>query len=131
MIAGNTFLAENKKRPGVKSTASGLQYEVITEGTGVKPEATDSVTCNYRGTLINGTEFDNSYSRGQPVTFALDRVIHGWTEGLQLMTVGSRYKFYIPYTLGYGPFDNGPIPGGSALIFEVELLNVKKANSGK
>ena len=128
--AGNAFLSENKKRPGVKTTASGLQYEVITEGTGAKPEATDSVTCNYRGTLINGTEFDNSFSRGQPITFSLNKVIRGWTEGLQLMTVGSKYKLYIPYTLGYGYFDNGPIPGGSALVFEVELLNVKKANPG-
>jgi FKBP-type peptidyl-prolyl cis-trans isomerase len=100
---------------------------VITEGTGIKPLATDSVTVNYKGTLIDGTEFDNSYTRGEPITFPLNRVIAGWTEGLQLMTVGSKYKLYIPYTLAYGSHDQGPIPGGSALIFEVELLDVKKS----
>jgi FKBP-type peptidyl-prolyl cis-trans isomerase len=124
---GEAFLQQNKAKAGVKTTPSGLQYEVVTEGTGIRPAATDSVTCNYRGTLIDGTEFDNSYTRGAPITFPLNRVIPGWTEGLQLMTVGSKYKFYIPYTLAYGPSDNGPIPGGSALIFDVELLDVKKA----
>lgn len=124
---GEAFLRQNKTRAGVKTTASGLQYEVVTEGTGIRPAATDSVTCNYRGTLIDGTEFDNSYTRGAPITFPLNRVIPGWTEGLQLMTVGSKYKLYIPYTLAYGPSDNGPIPGGSALVFDVELLDVKKA----
>lgn len=124
--AGEKFLAENKKRPEVKVTASGLQYEVITEGTGEKPTAADSVTCHYRGTFVNGDGFDNSYDRGQPITFALGGVIPGWTEGLQLMSVGSKYKFYIPYTLGYGAFDYMAIPGGSMLIFEVELLDVKK-----
>ncbi|MFC0771579.1 FKBP-type peptidyl-prolyl cis-trans isomerase [Terrimonas alba] len=124
---GKAFLAKNKTKPGVKTTASGLQYEVITEGTGVKPLATDSVTVNYKGTLINGTEFDNSYTRGEPITFPLNRVIAGWTEGLQLMSVGSKYKLYIPYTLAYGSNDQGPIPGGSTLIFEVDLLDVKKA----
>ena len=124
--SGMAFLAKNKTRPEVKTTASGLQYEVITEGTGIKPLATDSVTCNYKGTLIDGTEFDNSYTRGEPITFPLNRVIPGWTEGLQLMSVGSKYKFYIPYTLAYGSNDQGPIPGGSALIFEVDLLDVKK-----
>jgi FKBP-type peptidyl-prolyl cis-trans isomerase len=124
---GHAFLEKNKTRPGVKTTASGLQYEVITEGTGVKPLATDSVTVNYKGTLINGTEFDNSYTRGEPITFPLNRVIAGWTEGLQLMSVGSKYKLYIPYTLAYGSNDQGPIPGGSTLIFEVDLLDVKKA----
>lgn len=124
--SGTNFLAKNKTKPGVKTTASGLQYEVITEGTGDKPTAADSVTCHYRGTLLNGTVFDNSYDRGQPITFSLGGVIPGWTEGLQLMTVGSRYKLYVPYTLGYGAFDYGPIPGGSLLIFEVELLNVIK-----
>jgi FKBP-type peptidyl-prolyl cis-trans isomerase FklB len=120
------FLAENKKKPNVKTTPSGLQYEVITQGTGMRPNATDSVTVNYKGTLTNGTEFDNSYKRGEPITFALDHVIRGWTEGLQLMTVGSKYKFYIPYQLGYGLNEAGTIPAGSTLVFEVELLNVKK-----
>jgi FKBP-type peptidyl-prolyl cis-trans isomerase FklB len=124
--SGLHFLAQNKLRPAVKTTASGLQYEVIREGTGAHPVATDSVVCHYRGTLVNGTEFDNSYTRGQPITFSLQRVIAGWTEGIQLMTVGSKYKFYVPYTLGYGAFDYGPIPGGSALLFEVELLDIKK-----
>ena len=124
---GEAFLLKNKARAGVKTTPSGLQYEVITEGTGTKPAAEDSVTCHYRGTLVDGTEFDNSYTRGQPITFLLSRVIPGWTEGLQLMSTGSKYKLYIPYTLAYGPSDNGPIPGGSALIFDVELIEVKKA----
>jgi FKBP-type peptidyl-prolyl cis-trans isomerase FklB len=118
--SGIAFLAKNKTKPGVITTASGLQYEVITEGTGLKPTAADSVTCHYRGTLLNGYEFDASYRTGQPITFALGGVIPGWTEGLQLMSVGSKYKFYIPYTLGYGAFDYGPIPGGSMLTFEVE-----------
>lgn len=124
--AGAAFLSQNKTRPGVKVTSTGLQYEVITEGTGVKPAATDSVTCHYKGTFLNGTPFDDSYSRGQPITFYLKGVIPGWTEGLQLMSVGSKYKFYVPYTLGYGAFDYMSIPGGSTLVFEVELLDVKK-----
>ena len=125
--SGMAFLAKNKTRTEVKTTASGIQYEVITEGTGARPLAVDSVTVNYKGTLIDGTEFDNSYTRGEPITFPLNRVIPGWTEGLQLMSVGSKYKLYIPYTLAYGSNDQGPIPGGSALIFEVELLDIKKA----
>lgn len=120
------FLVENKKKPNIKTTASGLQYEIVTQGTGVRPGTTDSVTVNYKGTLTNGTEFDNSYKRGEPITFSLDRVIRGWTEGLQLMPVGSKYKFYIPYQLGYGLNEMGTIPGGSTLVFEVELLDVKK-----
>lgn len=123
---GDHFLEENKKNKNVKVTPSGLQYEVITQGTGTRPTPVDTVTVNYRGTLINGTEFDNSYKRGQPISFSLDRVIRGWTEGLQLMPVGSKYKFYIPYQLGYGLNETGAIPGGSVLIFEVELLDVKK-----
>lgn len=126
MDSGVTFLAKNKLRPEVKTTASGLQYEVIKEGSGEKPTAKDSVTCHYKGTLLNGTVFDNSYDRGQPITFPLGGVIPGWTEGLQLMSVGSKYKFYIPYSLAYGAFDYGPIPGGSTLTFEVELLEVRK-----
>jgi FKBP-type peptidyl-prolyl cis-trans isomerase len=125
--SGKAFLARNKKRPEVKTTASGLQYEVITEGTGIKPAVTDTITAHYRGTLVNGLVVDASYDRGAPMTIAVNRLITGWTEGLQLMSVGSKYKFYIPYNLGYGSFDNGPIPGGSTLIFEVELLDVKKA----
>lgn len=125
--AGEAFLKQNKTKAGVKTTASGLQYEVLREGTGAKPTATDSVTCNYKGTLLNNpVPFDDSYSRGQPITFSLSGVIKGWTEGLQLMSVGSKYKFYVPYTLGYGASDYGPIPGGSMLTFEVELLDIKK-----
>lgn len=131
--SGRVFLAENAKRKEVKTTASGLQYEVITEGTGIKPTNIDTFVANYRGTLINGTEFDASANRGVPLTMALNQVIPGWTEGLQLMSVGSKYKLYIPYTLGYGIYDNGAIPGGSTLIFDLELLDVKKkaAESGQ
>jgi FKBP-type peptidyl-prolyl cis-trans isomerase FklB len=124
--SGAAFLAKNKLRAGVKTTPSGLQYEVIKEGTGPHPTAKDSVTCNYKGQLLDGTVFDNSYDRGQPITFPLDHVIPGWAEGLQLMSVGSKYRFFIPYNLAYGAFDYGPIPGGSMLTFEVELLDVKK-----
>ena len=124
--SGIAFLAQNKLRPGVKTTASGLQFEVLTEGTGQKPKSIDSVTVNYKGALLNGFEFDNSYNRGQPITFTLNKVIAGWTEGLQLMSEGSKYKLYVPYTLGYGAFDYGPIPGGSMLTFEVELLKVTR-----
>ncbi|HWR32372.1 MAG TPA: FKBP-type peptidyl-prolyl cis-trans isomerase [Chitinophagaceae bacterium] len=124
--AGKKFLAENKKKPGVITTASGLQYEILRDTTGPKPTATDSVTCHYKGTLLDGSVFDNSYDRGQPITFSLGGVIKGWTEGLQLMSVGSKYKFYVPYTIGYGASDYGPIPGGSMLTFEVELLEIRK-----
>jgi FKBP-type peptidyl-prolyl cis-trans isomerase len=124
--AGEKFLAENKKKAGVKTTASGLQYEVLRMGSGAKPSATDTVEVNYAGTLIDGTEFDNSYKRGQSISFPLNGVIRGWTEGLQLMPAGSKFKFYIPQQLGYGMNDAGSIPGGSVLVFEVELLNVKK-----
>jgi FKBP-type peptidyl-prolyl cis-trans isomerase FklB len=124
--AGEKFLAENKKRAGVITTESGLQYEVLTAGTDESPAATDSVTCHYRGTFIDGRGFDNSYDRGQPITFSLNGVIKGWTEGLQLMKVGAKYKFYIPYQLGYGEYDYMSIPGGSALLFEVELIRVKR-----
>ncbi|HEU4575417.1 MAG TPA: FKBP-type peptidyl-prolyl cis-trans isomerase [Chitinophagaceae bacterium] len=124
--AGEKFLQENKKRSGVITTASGLEYEVLKQGTGPKPAAEDSVVCHYKGSLLDGTVFDDSYSRGEPVTFQLNQVIKGWTEALQLMPVGSKYKLFIPYQLAYGTQDNGPIPGGSVLIFEVELLDVKK-----
>ena len=127
--SGNAFLNKNKSRAGVKTTASGLQYEVIREGTGPKPQVTDSVTCHYRGTLLDGSPVDDSYSRGQPITFALKGVIPGWTEGLQLMNTGSKYRFFIPYTLAYGAFDYGHIPGGSMLTFVVELLEVRKGTA--
>jgi FKBP-type peptidyl-prolyl cis-trans isomerase FklB len=123
--AGQNFLAENKKRPGVTTTHSGLQYEVIRQGTGPKPLISDTVVCHYKGTFINGTEFDNSYTRGTPAEFAITGVIRGWTEVLQLMPVGSKYKVYVPHDLGYGSGDYNGIPGGSLLIFEIELLSVK------
>lgn len=122
--AGAKFLAENKKKAGVQTTPSGLQYEVLTQGTGIKPAETDTVTVNYVGTLINGQEFDNSYKRGQPVSFPLNGVIRGWTEGVQLMSTGSKFRFYIPHQLGYGNSETGTIPPGSTLIFDVELLEV-------
>lgn len=124
LVAGEKFLAANKTKAGVKTTASGLQYEVVTLGTGPKPTISDSVTVNYRGTLIDGTEFDNSYTRGEPITFPLSGVIRGWTEALQLMPAGSKYKLYIPQELAYGMNQVGSIPAGSVLIFEVELLKV-------
>ncbi len=124
---GENFLAENAKRPEVKTTESGLQYEVIAEGNGKKPAATDVVKVHYKGTLIDGTVFDSSYDRGEPAEFPLNRVIAGWTEGLQLMSVGSKYKLYIPYQLGYGERGAGQdIKPYSALIFDVELLEIKK-----
>ena len=127
--AGRKFLADNKKKPGVITTASGLQYEVIKQGSGPKPTVSDSVVCHYRGMLLNGTEFENSYTHGQPITFLVGGVIRGWSEALQLMPVGSKYKLYVPYQLGYGASDYGPIPGGSMLTFEVELLEIKAAPS--
>lgn len=125
--AGIKFLAENSKRPEVKTTASGLQYEVIKDSTGAKPVATDKVKVHYHGTTIEGKVFDSSVDRGEPVEFALNQVIKGWTEGLQLMSVGSKYKFYIPSELAYGEQAAGPeIKPNSALIFEVELLAIVK-----
>ncbi len=122
---GEAFLAKNKARAGVKTTASGLQYEVEKEGTGPTPKATDTVTVNYKGTLMDGSTFDSSYDRGQPATFVLNQVIPGWTEGVQLMKVGSKYKFYIPAALGYGDKGAGATIGPNApLIFEVELLSI-------
>ena len=123
---GAKFLEDNKKKPGVKTTASGLQYKAEKEGTGPQPKATDMVTVNYRGTLIDGTEFDSSYKRGQPATFPLNGVIKGWTEGLQLMKAGSKYQFFVPSNLAYGERAVGPdIAPNATLIFEVELLEVK------
>ena len=122
---GEAFLAENKKRAGVVTTASGLQYEVVKEGTGRQPHATDTVRCHYEGTLIDGTVFDSSYRRGVPAEFGLNQVIRGWTEGVQLMKEGSIFKFYIPYNLAYGEHGAGAdIPPYAALIFTVELIKV-------
>ena len=125
---GAKFLEENKKKEGVKTAASGLQYKVLKEGNGAQPKATDTVTVNYRGTLINGTEFDSSYKRGQPATFPVNGVIKGWTEALQLMKVGSKYQLFIPSNLAYGERAVSPDLGAnSTLIFEVELLDAKPA----
>ena len=124
---GEKFLADNGKKAGVKTTASGLQYEVLTEGKGDHPKATDKVTVNYKGTLLDGTVFDSSYDRNEPVSFPLANVIPGWTEGVQLMTPGSKYKFYLPSSLAYGERGAPPKIGpNSALIFEVELISVDK-----
>ena len=123
--AGQEFLALNRVKPGVTEHPSGLQYEVMTEGDGVKPKATDKVTCHYHGTLIDGTVFDSSVKRGQPATFPLNAVIKGWTEGLQLMTTGSKWRFFIPSQLGYGDRQiSAQIGPNCTLIFEVELLSV-------
>ena len=125
--AGEKFLAENKSKEGVKTTASGLQYEVLKAAEGPKPVATDSVKVHYQGFLLDGTKFDSSVDRGQPIVFPLNQVIPGWTEGVQLMSVGSKYKLFVPYNLGYGEkgAGNGAIPGFATLIFEVELLEIK------
>lgn len=122
---GERFLSENAKKEGVVTTKSGLQYTVLREGTGRQPKATDSVRCHYEGFLIDGTVFDSSVQRGEPATFGLQQVIAGWTEGLQLMKEGAKYRFFIPYLLGYGPSGAGQsIPPYATLIFDVELLNV-------
>lgn len=122
---GKVFLEDNGKREGVVTTKSGLQYEVITEGTGKQPKATDQVRCHYEGKLIDGSVFDSSYQRGEPADFGLNQVIPGWTEGVQLMKEGAKYRFYIPYLLGYGERGAGQsIPPYSTLIFDVELIKV-------
>lgn len=122
---GIKFLEENKKRPGVITLPSGLQYEILTKGEGPIPTAVDTVSANYIGTLINGNEFDNSYKRGEPLTIPVSGVIRGWTEALQLMPVGSKWKLYVPSDLGYGERGaGGVIPGGAALVFEIELLSI-------
>ena len=122
---GKAFLAENKNNPGVTETPSGLQYEVMVQGTGPKPGPATKVTTHYHGTTIDGKVFDSSVQRGQPLSFGLNQVISGWTEGLQLMPVGSKYRFFIPYNLAYGERGaGGSIPGGAALIFEVELIAI-------
>lgn len=125
LAASEAFLSENAGNDGVMTTESGLQYQVITEGDGESPGATDTVSVHYRGALADGTEFDSSYSRGQPLSIGVNQVIPGWTEGLQMMKVGSTYKFFIPPGLGYGEAGGGPIPPNSALVFEVELLDIE------
>lgn len=122
--AGAAFLMANKMKPGVVTLASGLEYKILTEGTGPKPTAGDTVTCNYRGTLIDGTEFDSSYKRGQPASFPVSGVIKGWTEALQLMPVGSKWELFIPADLAYGDQGRPGIAPGDTLIFEVELLSI-------
>jgi FKBP-type peptidyl-prolyl cis-trans isomerase FklB len=128
LAEGKAFLAENAEKEGVRTLPSGLQYQVLSEGEGDPPAATDTVTVHYRGTLIDGSEFDSSYGRGEPATFPLDRVIRGWTEGLQLMRPGAKYRLFIPPDLAYGERGGGPKIGPhSALVFEVELLAVQPA----
>lgn len=125
-VAGEAFLAENGKKDGVVTLPSGLQYQVLKEGDGKKPSATDQVVCHYEGTLIDGTVFDSSYKRNQPATFGLNQVIAGWTEGVQLMQEGAKYRFFIPYNLAYGERGAGAqIPPFAALVFDVELIEVK------
>lgn len=122
------FLAGNARKPDVVTTASGLQYQVITQGAGPKPKVTDAVSVGYVGTLLDGTEFDNSYARNEPAQLKLNSAVPGWTEALQLMPVGSKYKLWVPARLGYGEAGTpgGPIPPNSTLVFEVELLNIDK-----
>ncbi len=128
-MEGEKFLAENKKKPGVLTTPSGLQYKIIKEGKGQKPKATDVVKVNYEGTLITGKVFDSSFEKGQPVTFPVNQVIPGWTEALQLMPVGSSWELYIPENIAYGERQTGGIPSGSALVFKVDLLSIEKAET--
>ena len=128
---GREFLVKNKARSEVQTTASGLQYEILTKGTGAVPTREDTVTAHYKGTLLDGKEFDNSYSRGEPLTIPVSGVIPGWTEALTLMPVGSKWRLYIPSNIAYGDYGAGQdIPGGATLIFEVELLGIhnKTAN---
>ena len=126
--SGEAFLAENAKKDGVTVTASGLQYRVITEGAGDAPKATDTVKVHYEGRLISGDVFDSSIARGEPVSFPLNGVIPGWSEGVQLMKVGAKFEFTIPSALAYGPSGTGPIPPNSVLVFDVELLEINPAN---
>ena len=126
-ISQTAIAEENAKKEGVKVTESGIQYEVLKAADGEKPKATDTVKVHYKGTFLNGETFDSSYDRGEPAVFPLNRVIKGWTEGVQLMSVGSKYKFTIPSDLAYGPVGNPPrIPGNSVLVFEIELLDIQK-----
>jgi FKBP-type peptidyl-prolyl cis-trans isomerase FklB len=125
LAEGKAFLAENGKKKEVKTLPSGLQYKVLSEGTGKTPRATDEVTVNYKGSLVDGSEFDNSYKRGAPANFRVDKVIRGWTEALQLMKQGSKWQLFIPPELGYGERGAGPVPPNSVLIFEVELISIQ------
>ena len=131
LTEGKAFLAANANKPNVKTTASGLQYEVITEGTGPKPTLSDSVSAHYKGSLLDGKTFDSSYDRGQPATFELAQVVPGWQEGVALMPVGSKYRFWLPATLGYGEKGTagGPIGPNATLVFEVELLDIVKPDA--
>jgi FKBP-type peptidyl-prolyl cis-trans isomerase len=122
---GDAFQLENRTKEGVQVTESGLQYKVLEMGDGAKPAATDKVKVHYRGTLLNGEEFDSSYARGEPISFQLNQVIPGWTEGVQMMPVGSKFMFYIPPNLAYGPAGGGPIGPDATLIFQVELLGIE------
>lgn len=122
---GIAFLQENGKKEGITTTETGLQYEVITEGTGARPDESSTVTVFYEGSLIDGTVFESSFETQDSVTFPLTGVIEGWTEGVQLMTVGSTYRFFLPASLAYGPRETGPIPGNSVLIFKIELLGIE------
>jgi len=124
--AGDEFLAENKRKEGVQTTASGLQYKIETKGTGKVPVAGETVVCHYRGTLIDGTEFDSSYKRGEPASFAVTGVIKGWTEALQMMPVGSKWKLFIPADIAYGDRPRPNIPANSTLLFDIELIDIKK-----
>lgn len=125
LAEGRAFLEENGQKEGVKTLPSGLQYKILTEGSGKMPKATDEVTVNYKGELLDGTEFDNSYKRGAPAVFRVDKIIRGWTEALQLMKEGAKWQLFIPPDLGYGERGAGPVPPDSVLIFEVELVSVK------
>lgn len=124
--AGNAYLTENKSKPGVITLPSGLQYMVLQEGTGPKPTLSDNVKCHYTGSFIDGNVFETSYTNNQPITFNVGQVIRGWTEALQMMPVGSKWRLFIPSELGYGDVDRGTIPPGSTLIFDVELLEIVK-----
>jgi FKBP-type peptidyl-prolyl cis-trans isomerase FklB len=124
LTEGKAFMEENKKKEGVRTLPSGLQYKILTEGDGKTPKAADKVTVNYRGTFIDDTEFDSSYKAGKPLTLPVDHIIPGWTEALQLMKEGSKWQLFIPPQLGYGEQGAGPIPPNSTLIFEVELISV-------
>src|SRR5665213_3963718 len=129
---GVSFLAANKAKPGVVTLPSGLQYKILQAGTGPKPTASDSVSCNYKGTLIDGTEFDSSYKRGEPTTFPVSGVIKGWTEALQLMPVGSKWQLFVPASLAYGEKAASPILGPNAtLIFDVELISIKEKGASE
>jgi len=125
LTEGNAYLAANKEKEGVVALPSGLQYKVITKGTGKSPKATDKVLAHYKGTLLDGTQFDSSYDRGQPSEFPVNRVIKGWTEALQLMKEGSKWELYIPQDLAYGSQSRGKIPSGATLLFTVELIEVR------